>query len=64
MLPAPPALHSAWWSRHFPSAANSAEKQLLLVPFSESEELLGVSRPGYSLHCSPLCELSFRTLLL
>ena len=40
------------------------ERQLLLVPFSESEELSGVSRPGYSLHCSPLCELSFCTLLL
>ena len=42
-----------------PARPTQPEKQLLLVPFSESQELLGVS-----LHCSPLCELSLGTLLL
>nr|XP_020738983.1 homeobox protein notochord [Odocoileus virginianus texanus] len=37
-----------------PARPTQLEKQLLLVPFSQSEELLDVSRPGYSLHCSPL----------
>ena len=47
-----------------PARPTRPERQLLLVPFSQSEELSGISRPSYSLHCSPLCELSFRTLLL
>nr|XP_005901400.1 PREDICTED: homeobox protein notochord [Bos mutus] len=38
-----------------PARPTRPERQLLLVPFSQSEELSGISRPSYSLHCSPLC---------